>query len=83
MQTDAELSEIFMRAFILRRMGLIASGHSDVTLVGSRYAGDTLRLREFLTRNGYPYISLDVDERPGRRRPCSTASTSAWTRCRW
>ena len=64
-QTDAELSEIFMRAFILRRMGILAAGHSNVTLIGSRHAGNTLRLREFLTRNNYPHVSLDVDEDPG------------------
>jgi thioredoxin reductase (NADPH) len=64
-QSDAELSEIIMRAFILRRMGIVASGHSYVTLIGSRYAGNTLRLREFLTRNNYPYVSLDVDDDPG------------------
>jgi thioredoxin reductase (NADPH) len=64
-QADAELSEIMMRAFILRRMGLLATGHSDVTLVGSRHAGNTLGLREFLTRNNYPYVSLDLDEDPG------------------
>jgi thioredoxin reductase (NADPH) len=64
-QADAELSEIFMRAFILRRMGIIATGHSYVTLIGSRHAGNTLALREFLTRNNYPYVSLDLDEDPG------------------
>lgn len=63
-QTDAELSEIFMRAFILRRMGLIASGQSDVMLIGSRFCGATLRLREFLTRNAYPYTSVDVENDP-------------------
>jgi thioredoxin reductase (NADPH) len=60
-QTDAEISEILMRAFILRRMGLVASGQSDAMLLGSRYSPDTLRLREFLTRNGYPYLNVDVD----------------------
>ena len=64
-QADAELSEIIMRAFILRRMGILATGHSYVTLIGSRHAGNTLRLREFLTRNNYPYVSLDVDDDPG------------------
>ncbi len=38
-QTDASFSEIFMRAFILRRMGLIASPNSAMTLIGSRYCG--------------------------------------------
>lgn len=60
-QTDAELSEIFMRAFILRRMGLIASPNSETTLVGSRYCGHTLFLREFFVRNAYPHFYLDVE----------------------
>lgn len=64
-QTDAELSEIFMRAFILRRMGLLASGQSEVVLLGSRHSADTLRLREFLTRNAFPYVNVDIDSDPG------------------
>ena len=64
-QTDAEISEMFMRAFILRRMGLVASGQSEATLIGSRYSPGTLRLREFLTRNGYPYINVDVEADSG------------------
>jgi thioredoxin reductase (NADPH) len=60
-QTDAELSEILMRAFILRRMGLVASERAGVTLVGSRHSAETLRLREFLTRNAHPYVSVDVE----------------------
>ena len=34
-QTDSELSDILMRAFILRRVELIAQGFGDVVLVGS------------------------------------------------
>ena len=60
-QTDAELSEIFMRAFILRRMGLIASPNSAMTLIGSRYCGHTLMLREFLARNAHPHFYLDAE----------------------
>jgi|HubBroStandDraft_6_1064221.scaffolds.fasta_scaffold118319_1 thioredoxin reductase (NADPH) len=62
---DAELSELFMRAFILRRMGLVAeSAGADIRLLGSRHSGDTLRLQEFLTRNAYPYLSLQIEEHP-------------------
>jgi len=61
-QTDADLSELFMRAFILRRVGLVSSGQGGVILLGSRHSADTLRLRQFLTRNNYPYTSIDVDE---------------------
>ena len=34
-QYDAELSELMMRAFILRRMGMLQSGSSEVTVLGS------------------------------------------------
>lgn len=60
-QTDAELSEILMRAFIVRRVELIAQGTGDVVLVGSMHSSDTLRLREFLTRNGQPFAYVDLD----------------------
>lgn len=59
---DAELSEIFMRAFILRRLALIQSGFGNAILLGSRHSSKTLELREFLGRNGYPYTYVDLDE---------------------
>lgn len=58
---DAELSEIFMRAFILRRLALISKGFGNVILMGSRHCSGTLRLREFLGRNSYPYTYIDLD----------------------
>lgn len=58
---DAELSEIFMRAFILRRVQLINRGQGNVILLGSRHSAQTLRLREFLTRNGHPHTYVDLD----------------------
>jgi len=64
-QTDAELSELFMRAFILRRMGLIAGHHSDALLVGSQHSAGTLRIKEFFTRNAHPYNYIDVDTDTG------------------
>lgn len=64
-QTDAELSEIFVRAFILRRAVLFASGLGDVVLVGSNHSADTLRIKEFLTRNAHPYGAIDPDRDDG------------------
>ena len=60
-QTDSELSELFMRAFILRRVALITSQSSDVILLGSTRSAGTLRLQQFLTRNTYPFVNLDID----------------------
>ncbi len=60
-QTDGELSDVLMRAFILRRVELIARGVSDVVVLGSSHCQGTLRVREFLTRNGHPHAMLDLD----------------------
>ena len=64
-QTDSELSTILMRAFILRRVELIARSVSDVVVLGSPHCKGTLRVREFLTRNGHPHTMLDLDRDPG------------------
>jgi thioredoxin reductase (NADPH) len=63
-QTDAELGEILMRAFILRRVELIAAGVGDIVLIGSTYSASTLRIKEFLMRNGQPYSYMDLERDP-------------------
>src|SRR5246500_2831221 len=60
-QTDEELSEILMRAFILRRLELLARDVGGVVVIGSTYNAGTLRIREFLTRNGHPFHFIDLD----------------------
>jgi thioredoxin reductase (NADPH) len=64
-QTDADLSEILMRAFLLRRARLIASGIGDVVVIGSIHSQETLRIQEFLTRNSHPYQYIDLDRDTG------------------
>jgi thioredoxin reductase (NADPH) len=64
-QTDSELSDILMRAFILRRVEIIAHAAGDVVVLGSDHCAGTLRVREFLTRNGHPYSSVDLDRDAG------------------
>jgi thioredoxin reductase (NADPH) len=64
LQRDPELGDVVLRALILRRHELLAQGRGDLVLVGSRHSAATLRLREFLTRNGRPHAYLDVDDDP-------------------
>jgi thioredoxin reductase (NADPH) len=64
MQSDAELGEILMRAFILRRVELVAAGMGDVVLIGSTHSAGTLRIKEFLMRNGHPYSYIDLERDP-------------------
>ena len=63
-QTDAELGEILTRAFILRRVELVAAGVGDVALIGSMHSAGTLRIKEFLMRNGHPYSYIDLERDP-------------------
>jgi thioredoxin reductase (NADPH) len=63
-QTDGELGEILMRAFILRHTELVARGVGGIVLVGSNHCAGTLRIKEFLTRNGHPHAFLDLDRDP-------------------
>jgi thioredoxin reductase (NADPH) len=60
-ETDSELSDIFLRAFILRRLELIAREVGDIILIGSSHSLDTLRIKEFLTRNYQPYSYIDLE----------------------
>jgi thioredoxin reductase (NADPH) len=58
---ETDIGEIIMRAFILRRVGLIRHVQGGVVLIGAGHAGDTLRLQRFLVRNGYPHRLLDTE----------------------
>ena len=60
-QTDSELSDIFLRAFIVRRLELIARGIGDVVLIGSNHSLDTFRIKDFFTRNYQPYSYIDLE----------------------
>ena len=61
MQNDSELGELFMKAFILRRIELLATSSGDAVVIGSLNSTGTLRMRDFLTRNSYPHSFIDLD----------------------
>jgi thioredoxin reductase (NADPH) len=64
-QTDVGISQVLMTAFIFRRLELIANHVGDVAVIGSSHSPGTLRIKEFLTRNGHPYTYLDLDKDTG------------------
>jgi thioredoxin reductase (NADPH) len=61
---DAELSDVFMKAFLARRLSLRDTGSGNVVVLGSRYSAHTLAIREFLTRDGHPFSYFDLDSDP-------------------
>lgn len=60
-QTDAELSEILMDAFLERRLGIVSRNVGDVVVIGGADNPGTLRVKEFLTRSGHPFRYVDLD----------------------
>ncbi len=61
---DSELSDLLLRTFLIRRSFLIEAGHASIKVIGSRFARDTHRLRDFLTKNNQPHLFLDLEKDP-------------------
>lgn len=59
-----ELSDLILRSFLNRRLALVKGSHSSTRVIGSRFSSDTHRIREFLTRNGQPFVWLDLETDP-------------------
>jgi thioredoxin reductase (NADPH) len=64
MTGEPDIGEIVVRAFILRRVALIRQAHGGVVVIGGAHTADTLRLKRFLMRNGYPHRVLDIETDP-------------------
>lgn len=61
-QNDTEIGDTIMGGYIQRRLQLVTQGLGDVVLLGSVHCASTLRVKEFLTRNGHPYQYRDLDK---------------------
>jgi thioredoxin reductase (NADPH) len=61
---EPEISNVIMHAAILRRLGLVQYTQVGVTVAGSGRASGTIRLQQFLARNGYPYRLIDTENDP-------------------
>jgi thioredoxin reductase (NADPH) len=62
MSAEPDIGETVMRAFILRRVGLINHEQAGVTLVGPGHSANTVRIETFLERNGYPLHHIDTEK---------------------
>jgi thioredoxin reductase (NADPH) len=56
------LGDEILEAFLARRDWLEAAGLGSVTVLGSRYSPDTLRVRDFLSKNQIPFDWIDVEK---------------------
>src|SRR4030081_702234 len=63
---SADIGELMMRAFILRRVALLEGGNVGSVILGEAGSPDTVRLRGLLSRNGYPHSFIDADGVEGK-----------------
>ena len=57
-----QLGDQLLQAFLARRRLLEASGVAGVLVLGSRHSRDTLRVRDFLSKNQVPFTWIDVEK---------------------
>lgn len=63
---SADIGELMVRAFILRRAALLEGGSVGSVILGEARSPDTIRLRGLLTRNSYPHSLIDAGGAEGR-----------------
>jgi thioredoxin reductase (NADPH) len=63
---SADIGELMVRAFILRRAALLEGDSVGSVILGEARSPDTVRLRGLLTRNSYPHSLVDADGAEGR-----------------
>lgn len=56
-----ELGNRILEAFLARREWVEDAGRGGVTVIGSRYSPDTLRVRDFLSKNQVAFTWIDVE----------------------
>jgi thioredoxin reductase (NADPH) len=55
MRAEGDIANLITQAFIWRRIGLVSQCKTGVVVFGHEEDAETLRLQQFLSRNGYPY----------------------------
>jgi thioredoxin reductase (NADPH) len=64
--SSADIGEVMMRAFILRRAALLEGDSVGSVILGEAGSPDTVRLRGLLSRNSYPHSLIDADGPEGK-----------------
>jgi thioredoxin reductase (NADPH) len=64
--SSADIGELMMRAFILRRAALLEGDSVGSVILGEAGSVDTVRLRGLLSRNSYPHSLIDAEGPEGK-----------------
>jgi thioredoxin reductase (NADPH) len=64
--SSADIGEVMMRAFILRRAALLEGDNVGSVILGEAGSPETVRLRGLLSRNSYPHSLIDTSGPEGK-----------------
>jgi thioredoxin reductase (NADPH) len=64
--SSADIGEVMMRAFILRRAALLEGNNVGSVVLGEAGSPETVRLQGLLSRNSYPHSLIDADGPEGK-----------------
>jgi thioredoxin reductase (NADPH) len=64
--SSADIGEVMMRAFILRRAALLEGDNVGSVILGEAGSPETVRLRGLLSRNSYPHSLIDTGGPEGK-----------------
>lgn len=57
-----DVSDVLLRAFMMRRTLLVGEGYEGIKIIGSRYSPAAHRLSEFAIRNNIPFTWIDLEQ---------------------
>jgi thioredoxin reductase (NADPH) len=57
-----EISEMLLKAFLMRRTLLLSDGFTGLRIIGSRFSPSAHHLRDFCSRNAIPFTWIDLEE---------------------
>jgi len=67
MRAEGDIANLITQAFIWRRIGLVSQSKTGVVLFGNEGEAETLKVQQFLSRNGYSF-RLVQDQPPAAAR---------------
>jgi len=64
MRSELDIADVIVRAWIERRATLMQRSHGGVIVIGHSHDAETMRMRQFLVRNGYPNRLIEAESNP-------------------
>ena len=62
LRTELDIADLLMRGWIARRASLVNQSEAGAIIIGRTATADTMRMQQFLVRNGYPNKLIEPEQ---------------------